>query len=179
MSADSEFDDLVCAWYGSLYRFAFSLAHNEDDAQDLTQATFLKWARKGDSLRERDKAKTWLFSVLYREFLDQARRSKKFPQTEFVDDRLPANDLPSAERKIDADAAVAALKKLDERFRAPLMLFYLENHSYQEIAEILDIPIGTVMSRLRRGKDRLRATMETKAEQSGDVIKFPGKEAQS
>lgn len=182
MSADSEFDDLVNAWYAPLYRFALSLAHNEDDAQDLTQTTFLKWAKKGDTLRERSKAKTWLFSVLYREFLDQARRSRKYPQSELHDDRLPAANVPSAERRIDAATAVDALNKLDKRFRAPLILFYMENHSYQEIAGILEIPIGTVMSRLRRGKDRLRAEMETAAERSqsgSDVIPFPRKERQS
>lgn len=179
MSADSEFNDLVGSWYGPLYRFALSLAHNEDDAQDLTQTTFLKWAKKGNTLRERSKAKTWLFSVLYREFLDQARRAKKFTQTELVDEKLPAANSPSAERQIDAATAVAALKKIDKRFQAPLMLFYMENHSYQEIAEILDIPIGTVMSRLRRGKDRLRTMMETTAEHGGDVVFFPRKEAQS
>lgn len=179
MSASSEFNDLVGAWYGPLYRFALSLAHNPDDAQDLTQTTFLKWAQKGDTLRQRNKAKTWLFSVLYREFLDQARRSRKFVQTELVDDTLPAPDSPSAERRIDAATAVAFLAKLDRRFRAPLILFYMENHSYQDIAQILDIPIGTVMSRLRRGKDRLHAMMAEASEQPGDVIPFPRKKAQS
>ncbi len=184
MKRDSEFNDLVCAWYDPLYRFAMSLARNPDDAQDLTQATFLKWAKKGETLRQRDKAKTWLFSVLYREFLDQVRRSKKFPQDELQDEKLPASDSPSAERKIDAATAVAAMEQLDERFRAPLVLFYMENHSYQEIADILDIPIGTVMSRLRRGKDRLRTMMEEveKTENkatNNDIIPFPRKEAQS
>lgn len=179
MSTDSEFSDLICAWYDPLYRFALSLAHNEDDAQDLTQATFLKWAKKGDTLRDRSKAKTWLFSVLYREFLDQAKRSRRFPHSELHDDQVPTANSPSAERKIDAAAAVEALAQLDKRFRAPLILFFMENHSYQEIAEILDIPIGTVMSRLRRGKDRLRAMMETASERPRDVIPFPRKEAQS
>ncbi len=179
MSADSEFNDLVGAWYAPLYRFALSLARNAEDAQDLTQTTFLKWAKKRDTLRDRSKAKTWLFSVLYREFLDQSRRAKKFSQTELIDDKLPAANSPNAERQIDAATAVAALNDLDKRFRAPLILFYMENHSYQEIAEILDIPIGTVMSRLRRGKDRLRTAMETAAERSSnDVIPFPRKAAQ-
>jgi RNA polymerase sigma factor (sigma-70 family) len=179
MSADNEFNDLVGTWYNPLYRFALSLAHNDEDAQDLTQTTFLKWAKKGDTLRQRDKAKTWLFSVLYREFLDQARKSKRFPKSELDDERLPAPNGPSAERRLDAATAMAALAELDERFRAPLILFYMENHSYQEIAEILDIPIGTVMSRLRRGKDRLRASMERGESSPGDVIPFPRKEAQS
>lgn len=178
MSADSEFKDLVCAWYDPLYRFAMSLTHNPDDAQDLTQTTFLKWAKKGHTLRQRNKAKTWLFSVLYREFLDQVRRSRKFPQDELRDEKLSEGNSPSAERALDAASAVAALATLDKRFRAPLLLFYMENHSYQEIADILEIPIGTVMSRLRRGKDRLRAMME-KVQGSSDIIPFPGKEAQS
>lgn len=178
MSADSEFQDLVAAWYDPLYRFAVSLTHNADDAQDLTQTTFLKWAHKGKTLRQRNKAKTWLFSVLYREFLDQARRSRKFPQTELDDGTMPAAAATDPERSIDAASAVAALKKLDKRFRAPLVLFYMENHSYQEIAEVLEIPIGTVMSRLRRGKDRLRAMMD-EVERAPGVIPFPQREARS
>lgn len=178
MSADSEFNDLVGAWYGPLYRFALSLTHHDEDAQDLTQTTFLKWAKKGNTLRQRDKAKTWLFSVLYREFLDQARHSRKFPKVELDAEKLPAANAPGAERRLDAAAAMAALKQLDERFRAPLILFYLEHHSYLEIADILDIPIGTVMSRLRRGKDRLRAVMETAAESPEQIVPFVRKEAQ-
>jgi RNA polymerase sigma factor (sigma-70 family) len=176
MSSDPEFNELVSRWYAPLYRFALSLAHCEDDAQDLTQTTFLKWAKKGDTLRQRDKAKTWLFSVLYREFLDQARKSKRFPPTELDAERLPSPNPASAERRLDAATAVAALTELDERFRAPLILFYMEDHSYQEIAEVLEIPIGTVMSRLRRGKDRLRTVMERA---SNEIIPFPRKEAQS
>ncbi len=178
MPADSEFNDLVSAWYDPLYRFAISLAKDPEDAQDLTQTTFLKWARKGDALRDRSKAKTWLFSVLYREFLDHVRRARRYSDDELEADRLPATDSADAERVIDGRTAVAALDQLDKRFRAPLVLFYLESHSYQEIAEILDIPIGTVMSRLRRAKDRLRAILETDAK-SNEPIPFPRKEAQS
>jgi RNA polymerase sigma-70 factor (ECF subfamily) len=69
-------------------------------------------------------------------------------------------DSRSAERSLDADTVLEALGQLDERFRAPLALFYLEGHSYQEIADILEVPIGTIMSRLRRGKDHMRAHLE-------------------
>jgi RNA polymerase sigma-70 factor (ECF subfamily) len=68
-------------------------------------------------------------------------------------------DSPSPEKQLDGASVMAALQKLDETYRAPLALFYLEEHSYRDIAEILEIPIGTVMSRISRGKQLLRKTV--------------------
>jgi RNA polymerase sigma-70 factor (ECF subfamily) len=154
---DREFEDLVSAHYESLYRFAISLCHSEAEASDLTQQTFLRWAQRGFQLRDRSKAKTWLFTTLYREFLGGQRRSTRFPHVE-IDDA--GSDLPHTEpdtvNQLDGQSVMEALNGLDETYRAPLMLFYLKEHSYQEIASILAIPIGTVMSRLSRGKEQLR-----------------------
>lgn len=158
------FQDLVDDHYQPLYRFAYSLAKSPDRAADLVQQTFCIWAQKGHQLNDPSKAKTWLFTTLYREHLGQARRSNRFPETDLdnVDYQLKA-DSPDTARRMDGGRAVELLGGMDETFRAPLTLFYLQQHSYKEIAEILDVPIGTVMSRISRGKDQLRTKMRDEA----------------
>lgn len=159
-----EFEELVDQHYQALYRFGFSLARDPDRAADLVQQTFVIWAQKGHQLEDRSKAKTWLFTTLYREHLGSARRARRHPETEIseAEHELPYDEEDSG-RKLDAHRAVALLGSLDETFRAPLTLFYLQQHSYKEIAEILDVPIGTVMSRISRGKDQLRRKMNAGA----------------
>ncbi|HWZ94270.1 MAG TPA: RNA polymerase sigma factor [Opitutaceae bacterium] len=170
------FTQLVDAHYAPLYRFALSLAKNQADAGDLVQQTFFIWATKGHSLREADKAKSWLFTTLYREFLRGRRRDARITS---VEDLPPGQaDLPAEEtdhvRRMDGALVLEALQEVDEVFRAPLTLFYLEDLSYVEIAESLDVPVGTVMSRLSRGKAQLRAVL-AKREAAGPakVISFP------
>jgi RNA polymerase sigma factor (sigma-70 family) len=157
-----EFEDLVEQYYQALYRFGFSLAKNPDRAADLVQQTFVIWAQKGHQLKDRSKAKTWLFTTLYREHLGNARRSQRHPELEIseVEHELPTDEKESG-RQLDAQRAVTLLSELDETFRAPLTLFYLQQHSYKEIAEVLDVPMGTVMSRISRGKEQLRKKMNT------------------
>ena len=169
------FAQLVEAHYAPLYRFALSLSRNGSDAGDLVQQTFFLWATKGHGLRELSKAKSWLFTTLYREFLRGRRRDSR---SSFLED-LPVGDKdPVAEdvdrvAKIDAASVMVALQTVDEAFRAPLTLFYLEDMSYQEIAETLDVPIGTVMSRLSRGKAQLRAALERADAGGSKVVPFP------
>lgn len=156
----SEFEELVDAHYEALFRFAMSLTRNPDNASDLVQETFCIWAAKGSQLRDRSKAKTWLFTTLHREFLAMRRRASRFsdePLDERKADR-PA-ETSDAERQMDGQRALELLGALDETYRSPLALFYLQQHSYKEIAEILEVPIGTVMSRLSRGKEMLRKRM--------------------
>lgn len=157
-----EFQNLVDEYYQALYRFGFSLAKNPDRASDLVQQTFVIWAQKGHQLKDRSKAKTWLFTTLYREHLGQARRSQRAPETELSDaeHEIPGQE-DQSDRKIDGRRAVDLLSQLDETFRAPLTLFYLQQHSYKEIAAILDVPMGTVMSRISRGKEQLRKKMNS------------------
>jgi RNA polymerase sigma-70 factor (ECF subfamily) len=156
----TEFEELVDAHYQALYRFGYSLAKNPDRAADLVQQTFVIWAEKGHQLKDRSKAKTWLFTTLYREHLSHARRAAKYPEQEIEDAEhlLPSHE-PDAERQLDGQRALELLDRLDETFRAPLTLFYLQQNSYKEIAAILDVPIGTVMSRIARGKEQLRRKM--------------------
>ena len=137
-----------------LYRFALSLRRDPSDAADLTQQTFLLWASKGHQLREQSKVKTWLFTSLYREFLrgERQRGRESGSETELPDGEC----LPVAANQLDGDMVIRALLDLEEIYRAPLSLFYLQEHSYKEIAEALNLPVGTVMSRISRGKARLR-----------------------
>lgn len=176
-TAKSEFEQLVDAHYQGLYRFALSLCQRASEAEDLTQQTFMRWAEKGHQLRERSKAKTWLYTTLYREFLNGQRHVVRFPHIELEESghELPAVE-PETVRTMDGKAVIAALGELDEPFKAPLTLFYLQDHSYQEIADILNVPIGTVMSRLSRGKEQLRARLSERvaaAQGQGTVIPFP------
>jgi RNA polymerase sigma-70 factor (ECF subfamily) len=169
------FAALVDAHYAPLYRFALSLARNSSDAGDLVQQTFFIWATKGHGLRELSKAKSWLFTTLYREYLRGRRRDARSTS---IEDLPPAEKELAAEdvdrvAKIDASLVMAALQTVDETFRAPLTLFYLEDLSYQEIAEALDVPIGTVMSRLSRGKSQLRMALERVRSAGSKVLPFP------
>lgn len=168
------FTQLVDAYYAALYRFALSLTRSEADACDLTQQTFYVWATKGQALRDVTKVKSWLFTTLYRDFLRGRRRGERITAMETLpaEEAEPVSLTPDAVAALDADLVLAALQDVDEVFRAPLTLFYLEELSYQEIAETLEVPIGTVMSRLSRGKSQLRARLALQGA-SGSVVPFP------
>ncbi|HXC35073.1 MAG TPA: RNA polymerase sigma factor [Candidatus Acidoferrales bacterium] len=151
-----EFESVVAHHYGPLYQFAFSLTRNDAEACDLTQQTFYIWAAKGHQLRDISKVKTWLFTTLHREFLGARRRQTRFPHIELDDATgdLPAVP-PASVNQLDSEQLLEALSHLDEVYRAAVVLFYLEDYSYNEIAQVLDIPLGTVKSRLTRGLHRL------------------------
>jgi len=156
MAKGVDFENLVACHYKSLFQFACSLTRNEADACDLTQQTFCIWAAKGHQLLDESKVKTWLFTTLHHEFLSARRKQICFPhvELEYVAAELPAV-LPAPLNQFDAARVLAALAHLKEIHRAPVALFYLQDYSYVEIAEILEVPIGTVKSRLSRGLDRL------------------------
>jgi RNA polymerase sigma-70 factor (ECF subfamily) len=157
---DTAFESLVNSHYEGLYRFALSLARREDEAADLTQETFYRYATKGGQLRDASKARSWLFTTLYRQFLAKQRHSSRFPHAELTESEAELPVIESdAVGQLDVRLVLDALHGLEETFRAPLALFYLGDHSYRDIARILDIPIGTVMSRLSRGKEILRRKM--------------------
>ena len=157
------FEALVVTYYQPLYKFAYSLSKSPDDASDLTQQTFLIWAEKGHTLRDPSKVKSWLFTSLYREFLRQSRRGQKVTA---IDQEILQTkhdpDLVSSVRQMEGNEALEALQELDDVYKEPLTLFYLENLAYKEIAAVLDIPIGTVMSRLARGKAQLKSLLSEK-----------------
>ncbi len=155
-----DFEQLVRDHYQNLYRFGLSLARNPADAGDLTQQTFALWAEKGHQLRKREKVKSWLFTTLYREFLRSRRRNDRFPHLELEE---AERELPTISARaldgVEAGEVMDALARVDEAFRAPLSLFYISDHSYAEIAAILDVPMGTVMSRISRGKEQMRKVL--------------------
>lgn len=157
---DTAFEGVVDRFYQPLYRFALSLTHAESEAFDLTQQTFYLWATKGHQLRDHSKLKSWLFTTLHREFLGSRRRGNRFPHHEVssMEHQLPVVN-PTVVNDLDGDTVMETLLQVEELYRAPLMLFYLQDHSYKEIAAVLDVPIGTVMSRLARGKEQLRALL--------------------
>jgi len=156
------FEQIVSDYYESLYRFALSLTHTEADACDLTQQTFYIWAIKGHQLRDHSKVKSWLFTILHREFLHIARRALRFPHFELSD---AIKDLPTISPEVvntlDAARVFEFLGQVQEPYQAALSLFYLEDCSYQEIADILKIPLGTVRSRISRGIAQLQQAILT------------------
>lgn len=157
MASGDEFEEIVAHYYEPLYQFAFSLTRVEADACDLTQQTFYVWATKGHQLRDRSKVKTWLFTTLHRVFLESRRRQTRFPHYELSEVPL---ELPSFSPKLvsqlDSAQVLQALSQVDEVYQAPVALFYLEDCSYKEIADILAVPIGTVKSRMARGIAQLQ-----------------------
>ena len=162
---------LVERHYQALYRFALSLSRSESDASDLTQQTFYLWAAKGHQLRDQTKAKTWLFTTLYREFLAIRRRAERHPHEEMNEDHHAAPEISAeAANKFDSTVVQKALSQLNEKYAPALTLFYLKDHSYKQISEVLGIPIGTVMSRLCRGKQELRKLLVD----TGDMITLKG-----
>jgi RNA polymerase sigma factor (sigma-70 family) len=122
----------------------------------LTQQTFCIWAAKGHQLRDQSKVKTWLFTTLNREFLNLRRKQSRASHIELeqATPELPVI-LPNDISRVDTGQLMTALGRLEETFQAPVALFYLQDCSYQEIAEILEVPLGTVKSRLARGLSRL------------------------
>jgi RNA polymerase sigma-70 factor (ECF subfamily) len=171
---DEVFPQLIDTYYPALYRFALSLARNPADASDLTQQTFFLWATKGHTLRDFTKVKTWLFTTLHREFLGMRRRDWR--QTPLEELSAAEKDPPALEsdavNKMDAAKVLAGLQELEPIYRAPLTLFYLRELSYLEIAEVLEVPIGTVMSRISRAKGQLRAVLAQKTSH-GKIFEFP------
>lgn len=153
---DNVFQELVDGYYADVYRFALSLSRNPDDACDLTQQVYATAAARIDQLRERSKAKSWLFTTLYREFLKTQARAKRQPLASEEEIELLEGADSGGAQQVAHTELHEALLKLEESHRAILSLFYMDQISYKEIAAILEIPIGTVMSRLARAKEALR-----------------------
>lgn len=161
MHGDVDFETLVRDHYAGLYRFALSMTHHEADACDLVQETFYLWATRGHQLKNPTKVRSWLFTTLHRELLGRQRRLARFPHQEIseVQGELPEvpPELPGA---VDAGILLQALDRLDPDFRGAVTLFYLEDCTYSEIAGILDIPLGTVKSRIARAMAQLQRLLK-------------------
>lgn len=150
-----ELDEQLRELIPRLRRFAVSLTRNASSADDLVQSTLeraiIRWADK----RLEGDLRAWLFSILYRQFLDAHRRSRRYARMlEFFTGRDDAQ--PSVERTVMAQSTLQAFDQLNTEQRALLLWVSVEGLSYKEVAEILDVPVGTVMSRLSRARQALR-----------------------
>jgi RNA polymerase sigma-70 factor (ECF subfamily) len=150
---------LVEDHYASLYRYAYRLTGSAADAEDLTQDTFCQAQLKLVQLRDPARAKAWLFSILRNAYLHRvrARKQEHAVPLEWVGD-VPER-LPETLPDVEPEKLQQALNELPEVFRTPVILYYFEDFSYRDIAEQMDLPMGTVMSRLARAKAHLRARL--------------------
>jgi RNA polymerase sigma-70 factor (ECF subfamily) len=166
-------ESLVQAHYEALYRYAFRLSGNAQLAEDLTQETFCQAQGKLHQLRDQAKAKSWLFSILRNAFLHRMRLTKQEKEISLdAIGELPERT-PDATPPIDLAQAAQlqqALDELPEAFRTPIILYYFEEFSYRDIAEEMNVPLGTVMSRLARAKTHLRLRLTDQSEFSSPPL---------
>lgn len=149
-------DDELRALLPSLRRFALSLVRNASDADDLVQASLERALSRWSTYRGDAGLKAWLFSILHRRFLDQRRRSQRWQRVleVFGADR---GVVPSAEDTFVARTELQAFDALADDHRAVLLLVVVEGLAYDEAAQALGVPVGTVMSRLHRARAAYRA----------------------
>ena len=154
--------DLVEQFADLLYRYAYRLTGNPVDAEDLTQQTFLRAQQKSHQLRDLGAAGWWLCSIMRNAYLTSRRRHSFTRSLEGLEQSLSVEE-PS-EESIDSDDLQRALLELPEDFRSPIILYYYEEFSYQQIAKQMRVPIGTIMSRLSRAKAFLRQRLSAVAD---------------
>lgn len=163
----------------ALYNFAFHLTTDEDDSNDLVQETFLKAYRFIESYQQGTNAKAWLFKILKNGFINDYRRRSKQPSKVDYDEVVSYHDTDdeSHVEYLDlrqelfqgmlGDEVTRALNELPVDFKTIILLCDIEEFSYEEIAKIIDIPIGTVRSRLHRARNILKEKLREYARQEG------------
>jgi RNA polymerase sigma-70 factor, ECF subfamily len=147
---------LVDDHYQALYRYAYRLSGTAGDAEDLTQEAFCQAQSKWAQLRDPQRARAWLFSILRNTYLHRLRTERRQRLVPVADLDSLAEPLPEPLPPVDPEQLQEALNELPEDFRTPIILFYFEDFSYRDIAEQMELPLGTVMSRLARAKASLR-----------------------
>jgi RNA polymerase sigma-70 factor (ECF subfamily) len=171
MADQADFVDQAMEHMPSLYAAAVRMTRNRADAEDLVQETYLRAYRGFGGFQEGTNLRAWLFRILTNTFINSYRAKQRRPQEADVEDvedlflyhRLPAVEEATRSRSAEIDVleritdseVKAAIDDLPEQFRLPVYLADVEGFAYKEIAEMLDIPIGTVMSRLHRGRKGL------------------------
>lgn len=164
----------------ALYNFAFHLTYDEEEANDLVQETFLRALKAIDSYQEGTNAKAWLFKILKNHFINNYRKKMRQPiRVELEDATIyrqgeEGNAYPSyldldvqLFEQLLGDEVTFALDQLSEDYRMVVILADVEEFKYEEIAEILSVPIGTVRSRLHRARNMLSQQLEKYAESLG------------
>jgi RNA polymerase sigma-70 factor (ECF subfamily) len=175
MADQAEFADLAMEHMPSLYSAALRMTRNPADAEDLVQETYLKAYRAFGSFQAGTNLKAWLYRILTNTFINSYRSKKRRPEQTELDDvedlylyrRLGGLEAAAAGRSAEEEVldhftdteVKEALESLPEQFRMAVLLADVEGFSYKEIAEILDVPIGTVMSRLHRGRKALQKAL--------------------
>jgi RNA polymerase sigma-70 factor (ECF subfamily) len=172
MADKTKFSEQAMQYMDALYTAAMRLTHNSADAEDLVQETYLKAYRAYGGFEEGTNLRAWLYRILTNTFINNYRSKKRRPDETDIDEvedlylyrRLGGLEAAAAGRSAEdelldwfTDSEVKeAVESLPEQFRMAVLLSDVEGFSYKEIAEILDIPIGTVMSRLHRGRKALQ-----------------------
>ena len=163
----------------SMYNFAYRLTLDQDDSKDLVPDTYLKAYRFIDSFQQGTNAKAWLFRILKNSFINDYRKKSKEPSkvdyqevesyynSEEVDRQITPDLRVEALKDMIGDEISNALNSLDVDFRTVIILCDLEGFKYDEMAKILDIPIGTVRSRLHRARNLLKEKLSEYAKQMG------------
>jgi RNA polymerase sigma-70 factor (ECF subfamily) len=163
----------------ALYTFAYHLTYNEEDANDLVQETYLKAYRFIDSYNEGTNAKAWLFRILKNAFINQYRKKSKQPTRVDYEEIINYHDeedtnytsyLDLREEMFQGmmgDEVTTAINSLPVDFRVVILLCDIEGFTYEEIAKIIDIPIGTVRSRLHRARNMLKDQLKVYAQSLG------------
>lgn len=163
----------------ALNTFAYHLSYNEEDARDLVQETYLKAYKAIDSYDEGTNAKAWLFKILKNNYINQYRRKSKRPRNVDFEAFVGLHDSEDSplKSKVDlreeiyeelmGDEVTIAINGLPLDFRTVILLCDIEGFTYEEIAKILDVPIGTVRSRLHRARNLLKEKLSTYAQKLG------------
>jgi len=139
----------------ALRRFAWALTRRSDDADDLVQDCLERALARHDTFRRAGAQRAWLFAILHNLFVSGRRRAARRPLVPLEDAPEPAREA-GQEHAVSARQMLAALDQLPEEQRAVLLLIGVEDLSYEDAARALGIPVGTLMSRLSRGRERLR-----------------------
>jgi RNA polymerase sigma-70 factor (ECF subfamily) len=174
-----EFNAEMIPHMDALYNFAIRLASDPNDAEDLVQDTIVKAYRFFASYERGTNAKAWLFRILKNSYINNYRKQSKQPyqvdydeiSTYYESVRSERSDTTDMEeimyRELLDDEVTRALNKLPEDFRTVVLLCDIEGFTYEEIANMLDVPIGTIRSRLHRGRNLLRSSLSQYASRRG------------